>query len=88
MSGSFASPLKSSASLGAAHTPRKKKTPKIMHVGKSLSKTSSSSCPSVDLVRSSESDIHSSRDSDDSLGDNDDDEDDIEDEDSSSSLSG
>lgn len=76
-----ASKLKSSASSGVGHKPRKSP--------KSLSK-SNSSRPLVDLVRSSESDIHSSKDSDDSLGDDydDDDGDDIEDEDSGSSLSG
>ena len=85
MSGSSASPLKSSASSGVAHTPRKTKSPKSLHAAvKSFSKTS---CPPADLLRSSESDIHSSKDSDDSLGD-DNDEDDIEDEDSGSSLSG
>ncbi|XP_036965548.1 bromodomain adjacent to zinc finger domain protein 2B isoform X2 [Acanthopagrus latus] len=75
-----ASSLKSSASSGVGHTPRKSP--------KSLSK-STTSRPPVDLVRSSESDIHSSKDSDDSLGDDydDDDGDDIEDEDSGSSLS-
>lgn len=92
MSGSSASPLKSSASSGLAHRPRKASTPKPLHAGKSLSKTNAS-CPPLDLVRGSESDIHSSKDSDDSLGDDFDDddednEDDIEDEDSGSSLSG
>lgn len=99
MSGSSASPLKSFASSGLAHIPRKTKTPKSLHAGKSLSKTNSS-YPPVDLVRSSESDIHSSKDSDDSLGDeyddddddddedDEDDEDDIEDEDTGSSVSG
>lgn len=89
MSGSSASPLKSSASSGVAHTQRKSKSPKSLHAGRSLPKTSSSCLP-LDLVRSSESDIHSSKDSDDSLGDDYDDEDDedIEDEDSGSSLSG
>ncbi|XP_074515535.1 bromodomain adjacent to zinc finger domain protein 2B-like isoform X3 [Sebastes fasciatus] len=91
MSGSSASPLKSSASSGLAHRPRKASTPKPLHAGKSLSKTNAS-CPPLDLVRGSESDIHSSKDSDDSLGDDFDDddednEDDIEDEDSGSSLS-
>ncbi|XP_070831693.1 bromodomain adjacent to zinc finger domain protein 2B isoform X2 [Chaetodon trifascialis] len=80
MSASSASPP---ASSGVAHTPRKTKS---LPAGKSLSKTNSS-CPPVDLVRSSESDIHSSKDSDDSLGDDYDDEDGIEDEDSDSSLS-
>lgn len=86
MTGSSASPLKSSASSGLAHRPRKTKTPKSLKAGKSLHKTNSPCLP-VDLVRSSESDINSSKDSEDSLGD-DDDEDDIEDEDSGSSLSG
>ncbi|XP_038576345.1 bromodomain adjacent to zinc finger domain protein 2B-like isoform X2 [Micropterus salmoides] len=85
MTGSSASPLKSSASSGLAHRPRKTKTPKSLKAGKSLHKTNSPCLP-VDLVRSSESDINSSKDSEDSLGD-DDDEDDIEDEDSGSSLS-
>lgn len=87
MSGSSASPPKPSASAGVVHTPRKTKSLKCVRAGKSLSKTNSSS-PPVDLMRSSESDIHSSKDSDDSLGDDYDDEDDIEDEDSGSSLSG
>lgn len=82
-SGSSAAPRKSSAPLGFAHTSRKRKIPK--------SKIDSSCLP-VNLVRSSESDIHSSKDSDDSLGDDydddEDDEDDVEDEDSGSSLSG
>ncbi|XP_033473301.1 bromodomain adjacent to zinc finger domain protein 2B isoform X4 [Epinephelus lanceolatus] len=91
MSGSSASPLKSSASSSLAHRPRKTKTPKSLYLVKSLSKPSSS-CPPVDLVRGSESDIHSSKDSDDSLGDDlddddEDNEDDIDDEDSGSSLS-
>ncbi|XP_044073969.1 bromodomain adjacent to zinc finger domain protein 2B-like isoform X3 [Siniperca chuatsi] len=92
MSGSSASPLKSSASSGLTHRSRKTKTPKSLHAGKHLQKTNSS-CPPVDLVRSSESDIHSSKDSDDSLGDDydddddEDDEDDIGDEDSGSCLS-
>uniref|UniRef100_A0A8C4EDA8 Bromodomain adjacent to zinc finger domain 2B n=1 Tax=Dicentrarchus labrax TaxID=13489 RepID=A0A8C4EDA8_DICLA len=92
MSGSSATPLKSSASSGLAHRPSKTKSPRSLRAGKSLSKTNSS-CPPVDLVRSSESDIHSSKDSDDSLGDDydddddEDDEDDIEDDDSGSSLS-
>lgn len=87
MSGSSASPLKCSASSGLAHRTMKTNTPKSLHTGKSLSKTNSS-YPPVDSVRGSESDIHSSRDSDDSLGNDFDDEDDIEDEDSGSSLSG
>nr|XP_020450350.1 bromodomain adjacent to zinc finger domain protein 2B-like isoform X3 [Monopterus albus] len=87
-SGSFASPLKSSASSGLVHRSMKTKTPKSLPGGKNLPKTNSS-CPPVDLVRGSESDIHSSKVSDDSLGDDfdEDDEDDIEDEDSGSSLS-
>uniref|UniRef100_UPI0037E82B33 bromodomain adjacent to zinc finger domain protein 2B n=1 Tax=Semicossyphus pulcher TaxID=241346 RepID=UPI0037E82B33 len=87
MSGSSSSSLKSSASSGLAHRPRK--TSKSLHAGKSLSKTSLSR-PPVESIRGSESDIHSSKDSDDSLGDDDDDDDeddDIEDEDSGSSLS-
>ncbi|XP_034742358.1 bromodomain adjacent to zinc finger domain protein 2B isoform X3 [Etheostoma cragini] len=89
MSGSSASPLKCSASSGLSYTTMKTNTPKSLHTGKSLSKTNSS-YPPVDSVRGSESDIHSSRDSDDSLGndfDDEDDEADIEDEDSGSSLS-
>ncbi|KAF1382497.1 hypothetical protein PFLUV_G00144400 [Perca fluviatilis] len=89
MSGISASPLKCSASSGLAHRTMKTSTPKSLNTGKSLSKTNSS-YPPVDSVRGSESDIHSSRDSDDSLGndfDDEDDEDDIEDEDSGSSLS-
>uniref|UniRef100_A0A3Q1BKR6 Bromodomain adjacent to zinc finger domain 2B n=1 Tax=Amphiprion ocellaris TaxID=80972 RepID=A0A3Q1BKR6_AMPOC len=86
--GSSASPLKPSASSGLP--PKSNKTTKILHAGKNSTKTSSS-CPPVDLARGSESDIHSSKDSDDSLGDDYDDdddyEDDIEDEDSGSSLS-
>ncbi|KAK5861207.1 hypothetical protein PBY51_022621 [Eleginops maclovinus] len=78
-SGSSDSTPKSSSSR------RKSNTPKFISAGKSLSK-SSTSCPPADLVRGSESDIHSSRDSDDSLGDDFDD-DDVEDEDSGSSLS-
>ncbi|XP_071328889.1 bromodomain adjacent to zinc finger domain protein 2B-like isoform X2 [Trachinotus anak] len=87
---SSVSSVKSSASSGLAHGSRKTKTPRFLHAGKSLPKTNSP-CPPVDSVRGSESDIHSSKDSDsDSLGDDfDDDEDDedIEDEDSFSSLS-
>ncbi|KAI9530420.1 hypothetical protein NQZ68_004438, partial [Dissostichus eleginoides] len=83
-SGSSDSTPKSSASPGGVHRQRKSNTPKFLP-GKSLSK-SSASCPPADLVRGSESDIHSSRDSDDSLGDDFDD-DDVEDEDSGSSLS-
>uniref|UniRef100_A0A3Q1B8Q5 Bromodomain adjacent to zinc finger domain 2B n=1 Tax=Amphiprion ocellaris TaxID=80972 RepID=A0A3Q1B8Q5_AMPOC len=83
--GSSASPLKPSASSGLP--PKSNKTTKILHAGKNSTKTSSS-CPPVDLARGSESDIHSSKDSDDSLGDDYDDdddyEDDIEDEDSGS----
>uniref|UniRef100_A0A3Q1GTP3 Bromodomain adjacent to zinc finger domain 2B n=1 Tax=Acanthochromis polyacanthus TaxID=80966 RepID=A0A3Q1GTP3_9TELE len=85
--GSSASPLKPSASSGLP--PKSKKTTKILHAGKNSTKTSSS-CPPVDLARGSESDIHSSKDSDDSLADDYDDdddddyEDDIEDEDSGS----
>ncbi|XP_033965632.1 bromodomain adjacent to zinc finger domain protein 2B isoform X1 [Pseudochaenichthys georgianus] len=89
--GSSDSTPNSSASPGRVHRQRKSNTPKFLP-GKSLSK-SSTSCPPADLVRGSESDIHSSsRDSDDSLGDDfddddDDDDDDVEDEDSGSSLS-
>ncbi|KAI3356190.1 hypothetical protein L3Q82_017448, partial [Scortum barcoo] len=93
MSRSSASPLKSSSSSSSSSSlaHRQRKTSKSVHAGKSLSK-SSLSCPPVDMVRGSESDIHSSKDSDDSLGDDyddedEDDEDDIEDEDSGSSLS-
>lgn len=90
MSAGSAFPLKSSSSSSLAHRPRK--TPTSLHAGKNLSKTNSA-CPPVDLLRGSESDIYSSKDSDDSLGDDyddedEDDEDDIEDEDSGSSLSG
>ncbi|KAL6100758.1 baz2b [Pungitius sinensis] len=90
-SGSSASPLKPSASSGLAHRPRKTSTPRSLQEGDRLAKTKAS-CPAPDVVRGSESDIHSSRDSDDSLGDDFDDddednEDDIEDEDSGSSLS-
>uniref|UniRef100_A0AAQ4NZ36 Bromodomain adjacent to zinc finger domain 2B n=1 Tax=Gasterosteus aculeatus aculeatus TaxID=481459 RepID=A0AAQ4NZ36_GASAC len=90
MPASSASPLKSPS--GLAHRPRKTSTPKSLHEGDRLAKTQAS-CPAPDVVRGSESDIHSSRDSDDSLGDDFDDddednEDDIEDEDSASSLSG
>nr|XP_040058495.1 bromodomain adjacent to zinc finger domain protein 2B isoform X2 [Gasterosteus aculeatus aculeatus] len=89
MPASSASPLKSPS--GLAHRPRKTSTPKSLHEGDRLAKTQAS-CPAPDVVRGSESDIHSSRDSDDSLGDDFDDddednEDDIEDEDSASSLS-
>ncbi|XP_069558573.1 bromodomain adjacent to zinc finger domain protein 2B-like isoform X2 [Brachyistius frenatus] len=93
MSASSSSSLKCSASSGLTPRSRKTNSTKFLHAGKSLGKTSSS-CHPVDLVRGSESDIHSSKDSDDSLGDDyddddddDDDEDDIEDEDSGSSLS-
>ncbi|XP_030614359.1 bromodomain adjacent to zinc finger domain protein 2B isoform X2 [Archocentrus centrarchus] len=74
--------LDSSAStLKTSSGPRSRKTTKTVHSGKSLTRTNTS-CPSVDFVRGSESDIHSSKDSDDSLGDDYD-----EDEDSGSSLS-
>uniref|UniRef100_A0A8D3DSY8 Bromodomain adjacent to zinc finger domain 2B n=1 Tax=Scophthalmus maximus TaxID=52904 RepID=A0A8D3DSY8_SCOMX len=85
-SGSSASLLKSSASARPAQGPRETKTSKYLHTGRSLPKTLTS-CAPVDLVRGSESDMHSSKDSDsDSLGDDfdEDDEDDIEDEDSGS----
>ncbi|CAB1440891.1 unnamed protein product [Pleuronectes platessa] len=85
-----ASLLKSTASPRFSHGSRKTKSPKSLHAGRSLLKTNSS-CPlPVELVRSSESDIHSSKDSNsDSLGDDcdEDDEDDLEEEDSGSSLS-
>ncbi|XP_028249800.1 bromodomain adjacent to zinc finger domain protein 2B-like isoform X2 [Parambassis ranga] len=87
MLGSSAYPLNCSA-------PRARKTAKTVHGRESFTKTNSS-CPV--LARGSESDIHSSKDSDDSLGDDydeddedddgDDDDDDIEDEDSGSSFS-
>lgn len=84
MPGSFGSVLKSSAPSGVAHTSRK--TPRSLCAGKSLGKTNSARAP----VRSSES--HSSKDSDDSFGDDldedDEDNDDLEDEDSGSSLTG
>ncbi|CAI5656181.1 unnamed protein product [Oreochromis niloticus] len=76
---SSASPLKTSASS----EPRSRKTTKTVHSGKSLTRTNTSCLP-VDLVRGSEPDIHSSKNSDDSLGD---DYDDDEDEDSGSSFS-
>uniref|UniRef100_A0A665UVJ3 Bromodomain adjacent to zinc finger domain 2B n=1 Tax=Echeneis naucrates TaxID=173247 RepID=A0A665UVJ3_ECHNA len=90
-SSSSASPLKSAALSGLAHSSRRTKTPKSLHTGKSPLK-SNSSCPTIDFVRGSESAIHSSKDSDsDSVGedfdDDDEDEDDLEDEDSESSLS-
>ncbi|KAM3607451.1 uncharacterized protein V6R79_008004 [Siganus canaliculatus] len=78
--------LKSHGSSGVAHMVKKTKSPRSLQAGKSVFKATSP-CPPVDLVRSSESDIHSSKDSDDSLGDNDDDEDDMEDDDTGSSLS-
>ncbi|XP_028991601.1 bromodomain adjacent to zinc finger domain protein 2B isoform X2 [Betta splendens] len=83
-SGPAASPHKPSASLGLAHRPGKTTTVASLHAGKSQP-TNSLSC----LGRGCESDIHSSKDSDDSLDDFDDDDDDdgIEDEDSGSSLS-
>uniref|UniRef100_A0A669BL35 Bromodomain adjacent to zinc finger domain 2B n=1 Tax=Oreochromis niloticus TaxID=8128 RepID=A0A669BL35_ORENI len=77
---SSASPLKTSASS----EPRSRKTTKTVHSGKSLTRTNTSCLP-VDLVRGSVPDIHSSKNSDDSLGD---DYDDDEDEDSGSSFSG
>lgn len=89
-SGSSASPFKTSALSGLAHSTRKTKSPKSLHAGKRAPKTTSS-CSPVGLVRGSESDIHSSKDSDsDSLEDDfdDDDDDDTEDEDSGTSLSG
>ncbi|KAM3861958.1 bromodomain adjacent to zinc finger domain protein 2B-like [Diretmus argenteus] len=77
---------KPSTSSGLAHRPRKNKTPMPLRAGKKLTKTNPS-CPPVDLVKGVESDIPSSKDSDDSLGDDDDDEDDVDDEDSDGSLS-
>ncbi|XP_034430943.1 LOW QUALITY PROTEIN: bromodomain adjacent to zinc finger domain protein 2B [Hippoglossus hippoglossus] len=85
-----ASPLKSTVLPRLSHGSRKTKSPKSVHAGRSLLKTHSSCPQPVELVRSSESDIHSSKDSDsDSLGDDydEDDEDDLEEEDSGSSLS-
>ncbi|XP_069389334.1 bromodomain adjacent to zinc finger domain protein 2B isoform X3 [Paralichthys olivaceus] len=84
------SPLKSTVSPQLAHGSRKIKSPKSLYTGRSLLKTHSSCPQPVELVRGSESDIHSSKDSDsDSLGDDydEDDEDDIDEEDSGSSLS-
>ncbi|KAM8856300.1 bromodomain adjacent to zinc finger domain protein 2B-like isoform 2-T4 [Spinachia spinachia] len=81
MSGSSASPLKSSASSALSPRPKKTSTPKSKNEGDRLAKTKAP-CPAPDAVRGSESDIHSGRDSDDSLEDEDD-----EDEDSGSSLS-
>ncbi|XP_074550608.1 bromodomain adjacent to zinc finger domain protein 2B-like isoform X2 [Halichoeres trimaculatus] len=88
MSGSSSSSLKSSASSVLANRSKKTKTTKSLRAGTGLSKTDPN-CPPVDSVQGSESDIHSSKDSDDSLGDDcDDDEgDDSEDGDSGSSLS-
>ncbi|XP_041662878.1 bromodomain adjacent to zinc finger domain protein 2B isoform X2 [Cheilinus undulatus] len=92
MLGSSSSSLKTSASSGLPQRQRKTKTSKSLNAGKSLSKTCSSR-PNMDSLRGSESDIHSSKDSDDSLGDDcgddddDDEDDDIEDGDSGSSLS-
>ncbi|XP_047198533.1 bromodomain adjacent to zinc finger domain protein 2B isoform X3 [Hippoglossus stenolepis] len=85
-----ASPLKSMVLPRLSHGSRKTKSPKSVNAGRSLLKTHSSCPQPVELVRSSESDIHSSKDSDsDSLGDDydEDDEDDLEEEDSGSSLS-
>nr|XP_014264504.2 bromodomain adjacent to zinc finger domain protein 2B isoform X3 [Maylandia zebra] len=76
---SSASPLKTSASS----EPRSRKTTQTVHSGRSLTRTNTSCLP-VDLVRGSEPDIHSSKNSDDSLGD---DYDEDEDEDSGSSFS-
>lgn len=89
-SGSAASPLKS----GVSHRSRKTTTLRSLHSGKDFSKHP---CSPLELVRRSESDIRSSKDSEDSLEDDldddiDDDEeeddDDIEDEDTGTSLSG
>uniref|UniRef100_A0A668AMJ3 Bromodomain adjacent to zinc finger domain 2B n=1 Tax=Myripristis murdjan TaxID=586833 RepID=A0A668AMJ3_9TELE len=94
--GPSAAPLKASTSSGLAHRPRKNKTPRPLLGGKSLSK-SNLSCSAVDLIIGTESDIPSSKDSDDSFGeeeddddddDEEDDEDDVDDEDSVGSLSG
>lgn len=78
MSENFGFPLKSSHSSVDAHALRK--TPQSLCTRKGL----------VDYVRSCESDIHSSRESEDSSGDNHNDEnnDYLENEDSGSSLSG
>uniref|UniRef100_A0A668ATC0 Bromodomain adjacent to zinc finger domain 2B n=1 Tax=Myripristis murdjan TaxID=586833 RepID=A0A668ATC0_9TELE len=93
--GPSAAPLKASTSSGLAHRPRKNKTPRPLLGGKSLSK-SNLSCSAVDLIIGTESDIPSSKDSDDSFGeeeddddddDEEDDEDDVDDEDSVGSLS-
>ncbi|XP_067373156.1 bromodomain adjacent to zinc finger domain protein 2B isoform X4 [Channa argus] len=83
LSGSLVSHFKSSSSSGLPHKSRKTKT---VHVGKHLCNTFREH---VDLVGVSESDIQSSKGSDESLGDDldDEDDDDIEDEDSGSSLS-
>uniref|UniRef100_A0A672IA59 DDT domain-containing protein n=1 Tax=Salarias fasciatus TaxID=181472 RepID=A0A672IA59_SALFA len=82
LSGAPSFPHKSSASSGPAPRSRKMKTPKTVNMRKTPVKSNSL------LARGSESDVHSSKDSDDSLGDDndddDDDEDDIEDEDSGS----
>uniref|UniRef100_A0A7N8YKC4 Bromodomain adjacent to zinc finger domain 2B n=1 Tax=Mastacembelus armatus TaxID=205130 RepID=A0A7N8YKC4_9TELE len=88
LSGSSATSFKSSSSSGLVHISRETKTHKSLRAGKCLPKTNSS-CASVDLVRGTESEIYSSKESDDSLGDEDEDDadDDIEDEDSGSSLS-
>ncbi|XP_056145592.1 bromodomain adjacent to zinc finger domain protein 2B-like isoform X2 [Lampris incognitus] len=81
-----ATPSKASTSLDLAHRPGKNKTPKLVHCEKSRLKTTVSR-PQVDLVKSTESDIPSSKDSDDSLGDDDDEDDEDNDEDSDGSLS-
>ncbi|XP_026151338.1 bromodomain adjacent to zinc finger domain protein 2B-like isoform X3 [Mastacembelus armatus] len=85
LSGSSATSFKSSSSSGLVHISRETKTHKSLRAGKCLPKTNSS-CASVDLVRGTESEIYSSKESDDSLGDEDEDDadDDIEDEDSES----
>uniref|UniRef100_A0A7N8WZP9 Bromodomain adjacent to zinc finger domain 2B n=1 Tax=Mastacembelus armatus TaxID=205130 RepID=A0A7N8WZP9_9TELE len=85
LSGSSATSFKSSSSSGLVHISRETKTHKSLRAGKCLPKTNSS-CASVDLVRGTESEIYSSKESDDSLGDEDEDDadDDIEDEDSGS----
>lgn len=72
-SGSSSSPVK-------PQQPRKSRNPKPLSLSKAVSP--------AHAVRSRESDLLSSKDSDDSLGDDYDDEDDMEDDDSGSSLSG
>ncbi|XP_067083926.1 bromodomain adjacent to zinc finger domain protein 2B isoform X2 [Osmerus mordax] len=83
-----------STSPGLAHRPRKNKTPKALHARKPLlhaplapSLHAPLATSLVELVRGTESDIPSSKDSDDSLGDEDEDEDDEDDSDDSLSES-